>query len=248
MAYAEATTCRRQRLLANFGETMPAPCGNCDNCINPPLSFDGSVLAQKALSCVFRTDQRYGVGHLTNVLRGAADERVQALGHDRLSTFGVGVDLDVSQWRAVFRQLVAGGLLATDEEGYGVLRLTAASRNILRGEASVQLRRPADRSLRRAAKRGQRSEGKRQSLDIADQETPLWNRLRATRARLAREQGVPAYVIFHDATLLQMLRARPRNADELGAVSGIGAAKLTRYGEVFLRGAMQRSMMWDLRR
>src|SRR4029079_1301055 len=142
--------CRRQRLLAYFGETLAAPCGNCDNCANAPSAVDGSVLAQKALSCVFRSGQRYGVGHLVNILRGEADERVRSLGHASLSTFGIGAELDARQWRSVFRQLVALNLLATDEEGYGVLRLTAASRAVLRGETPVTLRRPADREQRRA--------------------------------------------------------------------------------------------------
>jgi ATP-dependent DNA helicase RecQ len=234
LAYAETIGCRRQRLLAYFGETFAAPCGNCDNCTNPPLSFDGSVLAQKALSCVFRSGQRYGVGHLVNILRGEDDERVHALGHDVLSTFGVGAELDARQWRSVFRQLVAMNLLATDADGYGVLRLTEASRGVLRGDVPVTLRRPADRSERRTARKSQRGERTRQSLQIAPHETALWESLRATRADLAREQGVPAYVIFHDATLLQMLRERPQTLDGIGAISGVGAAKLARYGEVFL--------------
>ncbi len=234
LAYAETIGCRRQRLLAYFGETFAAPCGNCDNCTNPPLSFDGSVLAQKALSCVFRTGQRYGVGHLVNILRGEDDERVRALGHTGLSTFGVGADLDARQWRGVFRQLVAMNLLATDSDGYGVLRLTSASRGVLRGEVPVTLRRQADRSERRSARKSQRGERAHQSLQIAPHETVLWEALRATRARLAREQGVPAYVIFHDATLLQMLREQPQAQAELGAISGVGMAKLARYGEVFL--------------
>ncbi|MDR3388488.1 MAG: DNA helicase RecQ [Rudaea sp.] len=234
LAYAETIGCRRQRLLGYFGEIFAAPCGNCDNCTNPPLSFDGSILAQKALSCVFRSGQRYGVGHLVNILRGEDDERVRALGHDSLSTFGIGAELDARQWRSVFRQLVAMRLLATDTEGYGVLRLMPASRAALRGEAEVTLRRPADRSERRSARKSHRGERARQSLQVAPHETGLWDTLRATRAHLARQQGVPAYVIFHDATLLQMLRARPQTQNELGAISGIGAAKLARYGEVFL--------------
>lgn len=235
LGYAEMTTCRRQRLLAYFGETFAAACGNCDNCTNPLSTIDGSVLAQKALSCVYRTGQRFGVGHLTAVLRGQADARVHALGHDRIGTFGVGAELDARQWRSVFRQLVAAGLLATDDEGYGVLRLTHTSRSALRGETAVPLRRPADRSERVAAKQTQRRERKRQSLDIAPHETVLWDALRAERARLAREQGVPTYVIFHDATLLQMLRARPRNLAEIAGVSGVGAVKLARYGEAFIK-------------
>ncbi|HEY2394545.1 MAG TPA: DNA helicase RecQ [Rudaea sp.] len=234
LGYAESTSCRRQRLLAYFGETMVRPCGNCDNCLEPVQTWDGTVAAQKALSCVVRTGQRYGVGHLVAVLRGDDDERVKALRHDALSTFGIGADLDVRQWRSVFRQLVAAGLLATDDDGFGVLRLTAASRGVLRGETTVSLRRVADRQERRASRKATRAKSRQTDLAIAPHETAMWQSLRELRAQLAREQGVPAYVIFHDATLLQMLRDRPRTLGQLAAMSGIGAAKLTRYGETFL--------------
>ncbi|ANB17529.1 ATP-dependent DNA helicase RecQ [Dokdonella koreensis DS-123] len=233
LGFAETTTCRRQRLLAYFGETPQGACGNCDNCLDPPQNWDATVTVQKALSCVYRTGQRYGVGHLTAVLRGEADERAQALGHDRLSVFGIGTDLDARQWRSVFRQLVAAGLLSTDEEGYGTLRLTATSREALRGECTVWLRRPPGRAERRSAGRDGAARS-RQSLDIAAHEAALWDALRDARARLAREQSVPAYVIFHDATLLAMLRERPQSLRELGAISGVGERKLARYGEAFL--------------
>ena len=235
LGYAEIPSCRRRHLLAYFGETSGADCGYCDNCRNPPLSFDGTELAQKALSCVYRTGQRYGVGHLTNVLRGAGDERVRSLGHEGLSVFGIGAEFDERQWRAVFRQLVAAGLLATDADGYGVLRLTQTSRGVLRGETRVSLRRPASREEHRAPRRSVRGEKTRQSLDIAPHEANLWDALRDARARIAREQGVPAYVIFHDATLLQMLREQPHDIDALATISGVGAAKLARYGEAFLQ-------------
>ena len=238
LGYAETTACRRQRLLAYFGETLAEPCGNCDNCLDPPETWDASLVAQKALSCVYRTGQRFGVAHLTAVLRGEADERITALRHDALSTFGVGTDLDKQQWRGVFRQLVANGLLAPDDEGYGTLRLTAASRDVLRGERTVHLRRQADSAARRARRQGARAERTRASLDIAPHEAPLWDALRDLRARLAKEQGVPAYVIFHDATLLAMLRERPQSLRALGSVSGVGERKLERYGEAFL-GALR---------
>ena len=234
LGYAEIITCRRQRLLAYFGETLMQPCGNCDNCLEPPQTWDGTVAAQKALSCVLRTGQRFGVGHVLAVLRGVADDRIRALGHDRLSTFGIGADLDERQWRGVFRQLVSAGLLATDDEGFGVLRVTAAARDVLRGAATLQLRRVADRSERRVSRRTQRAGRSAQSLAIAPEQSALWQTLRELRAKLAREQGVPAYVIFHDATLLQMLHEQPQTARELGAISGIGTAKLARYGEEFL--------------
>jgi ATP-dependent DNA helicase RecQ len=234
LAYAETTVCRRRRLLAYFGETYDHDCGNCDNCLDPPQTWDASVVAQKALSCVYRTGQRYGVGHLTAVLRGEDDDRVRSLRHDAQSTFGIGADLDKQQWRGVFRQLVAAGLLATDDEGYGTLRLTSASRDVLRGATPVYLRREADRSERRAARRKTRGDRAAASLDIAPHEAPLWDALRDLRGRLAREQGVPAYVIFHDATLLAMLRERPQTLDAMAAISGVGERKLARYGEAFL--------------
>jgi ATP-dependent DNA helicase RecQ len=234
LGYAETTACRRQRLLAYFGEALEQPCGNCDNCLDPPATWDASVVAQKALSCVYRTGQRFGVTHLTAVLRGEADQRIRALGHDALSTFGVGADLDKQQWRGVFRQLVAAGLLATDDEGYGTLRLTAQSREVLRGTTPVHLRRQADRSERRVKRQKVRTERTRASLDIAPHEAAVWDALRNLRSRLAREQGVPAYVIFHDATLLAMLRERPQTLSALGAISGVGERKLERYGEAFL--------------
>ena len=238
LGYAETTACRRQRLLAYFGETLASPCGNCDNCLDPPETWDASVVAQKALSCAYRTGQRFGVAHLTAVLRGEADERIRALHHDELSTFGVGADLDKQQWRGVFRQLVAHGLLTPDDEGYGTLRLTEASRAVLRGEQPLRLRRQADSAGRRAKRQKSRGERTRAGLDIAPHEAALWDALRDLRARLAKEQGVPAYVIFHDATLLAMLRERPQTLRSLGAVSGVGERKLERYGEAFL-GALR---------
>ena len=234
LGYAETTACRRQRLLAYFGETLAEPCGNCDNCLDPPETWDASVVAQKALSCAYRTGQRFGATHLIAVLRGEADERIRALRHDELSTFGLGADLDKQQWRGVFRQLVATGLLTPDEEGFGTLRLTEASRAVLRGEAPVLLRRQANSGERRVKRQKSRTERARASLDIAPHESSLWDALRDLRARLAKEQSVPAYVIFHDATLLAMLRDRPQTLRALGAVSGVGERKLERYGEAFL--------------
>ena len=234
LGFAETTACRRQRLLAYFGETRDEPCGNCDNCLDPPETWDASVVAQKALSCVYRTGQRFGVTHLTAVLRGEVDARIRALGHDAISTFGIGAEFDKQQWRGVFRQLVAAGLLATDDEGYGTLRLTATSRDVLRGATPVHLRRQADSAARRVKRQKSRRERSRASLDIAPHEAALWDALRGLRARLAKEQGVPAYVIFHDATLLAMLRERPQTLSALGAISGVGERKFERYGEAFL--------------
>ncbi|MBX3701813.1 MAG: DNA helicase RecQ [Dokdonella sp.] len=234
LGYVEATTCRRQRLLAHFGEVLAEPCGNCDNCLDPQPTWDASVAAQKALSCAYRTGQRFGAGHLIAVLRGEANARVQALGHDQLGVFGVGGELDALQWRGVFRQLIALGLLAPAADGFGALQLTAASRAVLRGEQAVHLRRTPDRATRGRKRRQSADQRSGGSLEISAAEAPLWDALRAERARLAREQGVPSYVIFHDATLLAMLRARPRTLAAMATIHGVGERKLERYGAAFL--------------
>jgi ATP-dependent DNA helicase RecQ len=233
LAYAEATRCRREVLLAAFGEAYEGPCGHCDNCVEPPKTWDATVPAQKALSAVYRSGQRFGSGHVIDILRGVDSSRMGELGHDRLSTFGVGADMDEKQWRSVFRQLLATGLLEADAEGFGTLRLTQTSREVLVGQQPVRMRedvRPERRSRRR--RDSQLVTGG--SLGIEAYEQPMWEALRALRARLAKQHGVPAYVIFHDATLLAMLRALPSNEEELAEVSGVGEAKLKRYGRDFL--------------
>jgi ATP-dependent DNA helicase RecQ len=231
LGYCESTRCRRQALLANFGEVYPHPCGNCDNCLEPQETWDGTEAARKALSAIYRTGQRFGVQHLTAVLRGESGDRVVQFGHDRLGVFGVGADLDARQWRGVFRQLVALGLCESDPEGHGGLRLAEASRPVLRGEQPVSLRREA----LRAEKRGRKARGAggaaATTTPTAPADVPLFEALRAMRATLAREQGVPAYVIFHDATLRAIAERRPRDLDELGEVSGVGASKQQRYGD-----------------
>jgi ATP-dependent DNA helicase RecQ len=234
LAYAEATDCRRQLLLGAFGETYTGPCGHCDNCIAPPKTWDATVPAQKALSAVYRSGQRFGSGHVIDILRGEETERVRSLGHHQLSTFGVGADMDEKQWRSVFRQLLAAGLLEADAEGYGTLRLTPASRGVLSGGQSVRLR--EDARPQRAARRRRDSKlvtggG---SLGIEAYEQGMWDALRAVRTQLAKQQGVPPYVVFHDATLLAMLRALPTTEEELATISGVGEAKLKRYGRDFL--------------
>ncbi|WP_199098632.1 DNA helicase RecQ [Dyella sp. ASV21] len=233
LAYAEATHCRREQLLAAFGETFHGPCGRCDNCIEPPKTWDATVPAQKALSAVYRSGQRFGSGHVIDILRGEHNERMSELGHDRLTTFGVGADMDEKQWRSVFRQLLAMGLLEADAEGYGTLRLTKASRDVLVGNQPVRLREDA-RPPRAARKRRDSQLVTGTSLGVEAFEQPLWDELRKLRTQLARQHGVPPYVIFHDATLLAMLRALPANEEELAAISGVGEAKLKRYGSDFL--------------
>jgi ATP-dependent DNA helicase RecQ len=234
LAYAEATGCRRQLLLATFGETYPGPCGHCDNCVAPPRTWDATVPAQKALSAVYRTGQRFGSGHVIDVLRGEETDRVLSLDHHRLTTFGVGADMDEKQWRSVFRQLLAAGLLEADAEGYGTLRLTRASRAVLTGGQGVKLREDARPERARRRRRDSQQVTGSGSLGIEAYEQPMWDELRALRTQLARQQGVPPYVVFHDATLLAMLRALPANEDELAGISGVGEAKLKRYGRDFL--------------
>ncbi|MCM2355736.1 MAG: DNA helicase RecQ [Arenimonas sp.] len=231
LGFCESTRCRRQTLLAAFGEDYPQPCGNCDNCLEPPRTWDGTEAARKALSCVYRTGQRFGVTHLVDVLRGQRKERVLQLGHDQLSTFGIGADLDERQWKGVFRQLVALGLLEVDIEGHGSLFLTDASRPVLRGEQPVALREDVVRRRERGAPA--RSGGPAPVALSADDQ-PLFDALRGLRAELAREQSVPAYVIFHDATLRAIAERRPRSLGELGTLPGVGSAKLERYGEQVL--------------
>ena len=232
LGYCEITSCRRQFLLRYFGETLPAPCGNCDVCIEPPEMWDATEVVQKALSAVYRMGQRFGVVHTIDVLRGSGNERVHRFRHERLSTFGIGADLSVNEWRTVFRQLIARALLEVDVEGYGGLRLTAECRPFLRGEKTIELRKD------RVSVTARKASGKR---EISSDEEPLWEALRAKRRELADAQGVPAYVIFHDATLLEMLENPPTSLDEMRALPGIGDAKLARYGETFLEVIAERT-------
>jgi ATP-dependent DNA helicase RecQ len=229
LGYCESMRCRRQVLLAGFGETYPEPCGNCDNCLTPAAAWDATEAARKALSCVYRTGQRFGVAHLIEVLRGGEGEKIRQFGHDRVSTYGIGADLDAKTWRGVFRQLVAMGLLAVDAEGYGGLRLTDASRAVLAGSQRVQMRRELI-----AKKSREREDRPRTGVSVLPEALPLFRALRDLRARLAKEQNVPAYVIFHDSTLREIAERRPDSLPELGRIGGIGGAKLARYGEEVL--------------
>ncbi len=224
---AESLTCRRRALLGYFGEHMDEDCGNCDVCLDPPEVYDATTDAQKVLSTVIRLRERFGVGYVVDVLRGARTERIERLGHDALSTHGIGADRTKDYWMSVIRQLIHQGFLLQDVSDYAVLRLTPAAVPVLRGEVAVELARPVERQ--RAAK----ATGKRTALpDDVDPE--LFERLRELRRELAAEQGVPAYVVFHDATLQAMASLHPRSLDEMATVSGVGEAKLERYGEAFL--------------
>jgi ATP-dependent DNA helicase RecQ len=232
LGYCESTTCRHQTLLRYFGEEHPGNCGACDNCLEPVDTWNATQAAQMALSCVYRTGQRFGAGHLTDVLIGKVTERVEKFNHQGLSTFGIGKELSQTQWSSVYRQLVASGLLEADIEAYGGLKLAEAARPVLRGEQQVWLRRDASPAKRKAA-RAERNAKSREPFAGANDD-PLWLALKAKRTELAREQGVPPYVIFHDSTLLEILSARPTTLEELAQIGGVGQAKLARYGEEFL--------------
>ncbi|SHK68024.1 ATP-dependent DNA helicase RecQ [Marinobacter antarcticus] len=236
LGLCEVTKCRRQVLLNYFGDELETPCGNCDTCLNPPETWDGTVAVQKALSCVFRTGQRFGVTYLIDVLRGSENERVMQSGHHQISTYGIGTELSVTEWKSVFRQLVANGYLRADPEGYGALQLTEQCRPLLKGEHKVELRK--DPVIKKSA--GRSSAG-RSGGAVKDQVTDHtgWEALRACRKELADKQGVPPYVIFHDTTLFGMLERKPQTLDELAGVSGVGAAKLEKYGEIFLAAIAQ---------
>ncbi len=231
LGLCETTECRRARLLAYFGETSK-PCGNCDNCLDPPQSWDGTVAAQKVLSCVARLwkerGQRFGAGHVIDVLRGQSTDRVKQWRHDQLTVFGVGGDFSESEWRSILRQLIAIGVLAVDHDAYGTLALTAASRGVLKGERQVMLRRQLHPEGSAKTTRRRRAVTVAQGLPPASLE--LFERLRAWRAETAKAHGVPAYVIFPDATLRQIADSRPRTLDELRTISGVGAKKLEAYG------------------
>ena len=231
LGFCETADCRRRVLLRYFGEERDEPCGNCDTCLDPVRTFDGTVAAQKMLSTVVRTGQRFGAGHLTDVLLGKRTKRAEALGHVRLSTFGIGGDLDERGWRSVARQLVAGGQLTTDADGHGSLRIGPAAAEVLRGEATVELREdrvPAGSADRTAGRR-------RRGMDeLPTDVRERFESLRALRKEVADAAGVPPYVVFHDATLREMAERMPRDAAELSAVQGVGAAKLERYGPAFL--------------
>lgn len=233
LGYCESTQCRRQALLGWFGEPHAGACGNCDNCLEPPRSWDGTEAARKALSCVYRTGQRFGAGHLIDVLRGIATDKVKQYGHERLSTWTIGSDLDERQWRGVFRQLVAGGLLEADVEHHGALRLTALSGPVLRGERALMFRSEAAKPPRGRKSRGGGTTTPAIELDMDSQ--IRFDALRQWRATTAREQNVPAYVIFHDSTLRSIAEAAPDDLDELSRIPGIGASKLDRYGEAVLQ-------------
>ena len=227
IGYCETTRCRRQVLLAYFDETLEHACGNCDTCLEPVESFDGTEAAQKALSCVYRTDQVFGAAHVIDVLLGGDTERIRRFHHDRLSTHGVGAERTRDEWRSVFRQLVAMGLLVVDVEGHGGLRLGPDARDVLRGERTVELRRDPTRRRRKKATKAPAV------LDDPRDEA-LFQALRGRRMDIAKAQGVPPYVIFHDSSLREMALRKPRDLVDMAQIPGVGQTKLERYGDGFL--------------
>ncbi|MDJ0872956.1 MAG: DNA helicase RecQ [Gammaproteobacteria bacterium] len=226
--FAEALTCRRRVLLNYFGEHLADDCGNCDVCLNPPMRYDATVDAQKALSCVYRVGQRFGLQHVIQVLRGANTERIRRLRHDQLSTFGIGTEQSEDAWGSILRQLLHRGYLVQDLANYGVLQLTERARPLLRGQESLELARPRVGAVQKK-KRPASIELSKQPHDEA-----LFQALRELRRRLAEDQGVPPYVVFGDATLAQMARLKPDDDNGLLRISGVGEHKLSRYGNDFL--------------
>jgi len=225
LGFAELTTCRRQSLLRYFGDDLKEPCGNCDTCITPVETWDATVAAQKALSTVHRTGQLFGVTYLTDVLVGKENERIINNAHNKLSVFGIGNELNATQWRNLFRQLIARNLLSVDVQGHGSLLLTETCRAVLKGETSLHLRKQMLQSKTKKTR-------KAKTQNVSNNE--LWEALRATRKRLSEELGVPPFVIFHDSTLMDMMDRMPQTHDQFAGVSGVGATKLENYGDEFL--------------
>ena len=230
LGFCEITTCRRHALLTYFDEDSPATCGNCDTCLNPPETWDGSLSVQKALSAVYRTGQRFGVNHLTDVLRGVENDRVIQFDHHQLGVFGIGKEIASEEWKSVYRQLMARGFLRADAEKFGAIVLEEKCRGLLRGEETIQLRRDIiDKSSKSTTK-------KLTKTPLPDDiDVTLWEALRETRRTLAEEQGVPPYVIFHDKTLQAMAEDMPSTLDAFSRLPGVGERKRDKYGETFLK-------------
>jgi ATP-dependent DNA helicase RecQ len=229
LGFCETAQCRRAVLLNYFGESI-APCGNCDICLNPPQTWDATIAAQKLFSAILRTGQRFGAGHVIDILRGHATDRAVKLGHQHLPTFGVGADLDQKAWRSVARQLVAMGMLHADPRAYGALRLTDAARPVLKGESRLELRRTSVTAVRA----GRKMPPDVSRVPLGSSAEALFQALRAERKRIADEQGVPAYVVLHDSALRELTQLRPQDRKGLLLVSGIGLTKVERYGDRLL--------------
>jgi ATP-dependent DNA helicase RecQ len=227
LGWCEITSCRRRALLSYFGDDSCENCGNCDVCVIPPETWDATTAAQQLLSCIYRTGQRFGAGHVIDVLLGKVTNKVRQHNHAEISTFGIGAATDAQRWRSILRQLMVRGYVYADPERYGALALTSASRPLLRGEIALQLREDPEskqRSKRKLEKR----------VELHPENEGLWEALRECRTRLAKEQGIPPYAVFHDATLLEMIEWRPRSLGAMRSINGVGEVKLGRYGKMFL--------------
>ena len=227
LGWCEITVCRRHALLGYFGDDSADACGNCDICLNPPTTWDATTAAQQLLSCIYRTGQRFGAGHVIDVLLGKVTDKVKQHGHATISTFGIGAELSAQRWRSVLRQLMVGGFVTADPERYGALILSTESRPLLRGELSLQLREDPSSPARRSRTRRARTE-------ISGVDETLWEALKECRSRLAKDQGIPPYVVFHDSTLLEMIEIRPATLMAMRNITGVGEVKLERYAEDFL--------------
>jgi ATP-dependent DNA helicase RecQ len=244
LGICETAECRRKVLLGYFGDVLDEPCMNCDTCLHPVPTWEGSKEAQLALSCVYRSGQRFGVAHLVDILLGKETQKIAQFRHNTLSVFGQGAHKEEKTWFSVFRQLIAAGTLQVDVAGYGALKLCEASRAILKGEQAVQFRVDvaAPKKLRESKKKikeklsSSKSSGADSAVaaDFNDEEKELFGKLRQARMKLAKAQNVPPYVIFHDATLKEMVRRRPRSEAEMLEISGVGEHKFARYGKMFL--------------
>nr|WP_178111478.1 DNA helicase RecQ [Rhizobium skierniewicense] len=229
LGLAETAGCRRQALLSYFGDSCE-PCGKCDTCAQPPELFDGTIAAQKILSCIYRTGERFGQAYIISVLLGAEDERMSRFGHDKISTYGIGKEHDNRTWRAILRQLIASRLLEVDLEGHGGLSMSETGRQFLREKPTLMLRKP---QAPRKASRDRNLSGSR-TISLPDEDAALFQALRERRMEIARTQNLPPYVIFHDKTLIELAGARPTSRAEMAKVPGVGDAKLDRYGPAFL--------------
>lgn len=227
LGFTEITSCRRQALLDYFDEKLDTPCGNCDNCLSPVDTWDATVAAQKALSCVHRTGQRFGVNYLIDVLIGKAEQRIKQYGHDNLSVYGIGNEYDTKQWRNIYRQLISRNLLAVDFENHGSLRLTEQCRAILRGEQTLLLRK--ENKQAKKEKRGRKPYNTEKTTNLE-----LWEALRDCRKKLAEENDVPPFIIFHDAALAEMLQQKPTNREQFACINGVGVRKIEQYADTFL--------------
>nr|WP_279290422.1 DNA helicase RecQ [Rhizobium skierniewicense] len=229
LGLAETAGCRRQALLSYFGDSCE-PCGNCDTCAEPPELFDGAIAAQKILSCVYRTGERFGQAYIISVLLGAEDERITRFGHDKISTYGIGKEHDNRTWRAILRQLIAARLIEVDLAGHGGLSISDTGRDFLREKPTLMLRKP---QAPRKTSRDRQSSGAK-TVDLPVEDAALFQALRERRMEIARTQNLPPYVIFHDKTLIELAGARPTSRSEMAEVPGVGEAKLVRYGPAFL--------------